>query len=100
MNSTKKLLTFTILKEQLELIELGVLDEQEVIESLTVVGRKVTETQIKKINITGQFAKVIIKTDFTEKDVFKEETEDDLFEDDDIFSSDEIETLGIDDMPF
>lgn len=87
-------------KEQLELIELGVLDEQEVIESLTVVGRKVTETQIKKINISNSFAKVIIKTDFTEKDVFKEETEEDLFEDDDIFSSDEVEVLDVEDLPF
>ena len=85
-------------KEQRELIELGLMTEEEVMASMVVVGKKITETQIKKINISGNFAKVVVKTDFTQDNVFKEETEDDIFEDDDdIFSGTE---LDMDDMPF
>ena len=66
------------------------------------VGKKITETQIKKINISGAFAKVVVKTDYTVNNVFKEETEDDLYEeendDDDIFSN--IELLDEDSFPF
>ena len=88
-------------REQRELIELGLMTEEEVVASMTVVGKKITETQIRRINISGSFAKVVVKTDYTVNNVFKEETEDDLYEeendDDDIFSNIE---LDMDDMPF
>lgn len=88
-------------KEQKELIELGLMTEEEVMASMTVVGKKVTETQIEKINISGAFAKVVIKTDYTVDNVFKEETEEDLFEEDndDIFSGVELE-FDEDSLPF
>lgn len=88
-------------KEQKELIELGLMTEEEVVASMTVVGKKVTETQIEKINISGAFAKVVIKTDYTVDNVFKEETEEDLFEEDndDIFSGVELEFSELD-LPF
>lgn len=90
-------------REQRELIELGLMTEEEVMASMTVVGKKITETQIKKINISGAFAKVVVKTDYTVNNVFKEETEDDLYEeendDDDIFSNVEL-PFDEADLPF
>ena len=87
-------------KEQKELIDLGLMTEEEVMASMTVVGKKITETQVQKINITGGFAKVVVKTDFTARNVFVEETEDDLFEEDD---NDDIFSVGgfdEDSLPF
>lgn len=91
-------------KNQLELIELGLITENELFEQLKPVGRKVTETQIQKINISGNYAKVIIDTNFSKKDIYVEETIDDIYEkedDDDIFSKDELLFDLTDDMlPF
>lgn len=84
-------------KEQMELVDLGLMTIEELMETVKPVGKKVTETQIVKINISGAFEKVLVPTDFTMKNVYKEETEEDMFEedDDDIFS-----TINEEDLPF
>lgn len=76
-------------KEQMELVDLGLMTIEELMETLKPVGKKVTETQIVKINISGAFEKVLVQTDFTMKNVYHEETEQDMYEeeDDDIFST-------------
>lgn len=76
-------------KEQMELVDLGLMTIEELMETVKPVGKKVTETQIVKINISGAFEKVLVQTDFTMKNVYKEETEQDMYEeeDDDIFST-------------
>lgn len=92
-------------KEQMELVEMGLMTLEEVMEAQQPVGKKVTEVQITKINISGAFAKVIIPTDFTSKNVYREEDEDDIYdvveeveEEESIFSStDEFED---EDLPF
>ena len=87
-------------KEQMELVDLGLMTIEEVMETVKPVGRKVTETQIVKINISGSFEKVFVQTDFTMKNVYKEETEEDMYEEDvDIFSKDN-ELDFIEDLPF
>lgn len=86
-------------KEQMELVDLGLMTIEELMETVKPVGKKVTETQIVKINISGAFEKVLVQTDFTMKNVYHEETEEDMYEeeDDDIFS-----TLDLDEdsLPF
>lgn len=76
-------------KEQMELVDLGLMTIEELMETVKPVGKKVTETQIVKINISGAFEKVLVQTDFTMKNVYHEETEQDMYEeeDDDIFST-------------
>ncbi len=90
-------------KEQEELIELGLMTLEEVMEANKPVGKKVNEVQVQKINIGGNYAKVLVKTDFTDKNVYKEETEEDMFENDSIFSSDNNDDespFDVDDLPF
>lgn len=86
-------------KEQMELVDLGLMTIEELMEIVKPVGRKITETQIVKINISGAFEKVLVQTDFTMKNVYKEETEQDIYEeeveDNDIFSK-----IDEDDLPF
>ena len=66
--------------EQIELIQMGLMTLEEVMEAQQPVGKKITEVQIMKINISGAFAKVIIPTDFTSKNVYREEDEDDIYD--------------------
>ena len=66
--------------EQLELIQMGLMTLEEVMEAQQPVGKKITEVQIQRINISGAFAKVIIPTDFTSKNVYREEDEDDIYD--------------------
>ena len=103
-------------KEQMELVDLGLMTIEElmetvkpvgrkvtetqiVMETVKPVGRKVTETQIVKINISGSFEKVFVQTDFTMKNVYKEETEEDMYEEEDV---DIFSTLDLDEdsLPF
>ncbi len=104
MRGTKEVSTsdFKPTSEQIELIQMGLMTLEEVMEAQKPVGKKITEVQIMKINISGAFAKVIIPTDFTSKNVYREEDEDDIYdvveeveeEENSIFSSvDEFEDL-------
>ena len=55
-------------KEQEELIELGLMTLEEVMEANKPVGKKVNEVQVQKINIGGNYAKVLVNAlDVNEK---------------------------------
>ena len=89
--------------EQEMLVEMGLLSPEDVID--TAVGKKVNEVQIKKLYAKGEYRKVIIQTAFKQKDVFVEEEEEDIYEEESIFNTsdnDEDDELpfNVEDLPF
>ena len=89
--------------EQKMLIELGLLDLNDIVEK--AVGRKVNEVRIDKIYAKGDYRKFKFLTNFKQKDVFVEEGEEDIYEEESIFNTSDDEEddelpFNIDDLPF
>ena len=91
--------------EQKMLIDMGLLSLEDIMEK--AVGRKVNEVRIDKIYAKGDYKRFSFLTNFKQKDVFVEEEEEDIYEEESIFNTldddeDDIDELpfNIDDLPF
>ena len=89
--------------EQKMLIDMGLLSLEDIMEK--AVGRKVNEVRVDKIYAKGDYKRFSFLTNFKQKDVFVEEDEEDIYEEESIFNTsdgDEDEELpfNVDDLPF
>ena len=89
--------------EQKMLIELGLLDLNDIMEK--AVGRKINEVRVDKIYAKGDYRKFKFLTNFKQKDVFVEEDEEDIYEEESIFNTsddgeDDEAPFDVDDLPF
>lgn len=89
--------------EQKMLIDMGLLSLEDIVEK--AVGRKINEVRVDKIYAKGDYKRFSFLTNFKQKDVFVEEDEEDIYEEESIFntSDDEEEDelpFNVDDLPF
>ena len=89
--------------EQKMLIDMGLLSLEDIMEK--AVGRKVNEVRVDKIYAKGDYKRFSFLTNFKQKDVFVEEEEEDIYEEESIFNKSDDEDYDelpfeMDDLPF